>query len=257
MRVTEPTQLAELDAPADLDVEAERLHRKQALAISFRIFAECGFEEGFSGHISVRDPEQTDHFWMNPLGVPFVHIRASDLVLVAPDGFVVGGGGRANRAGYHVHNPIYEARPDVQSIAHGHSVHGKAWSAFGLAVPPVNQEACIFAGTQAVYEEFHGAVKDDVEGRGIAAALGPTHTSAILVNHGLLTAGASVEETVYRFVILDRTCQVQLLVQAAGTPRLVDAEVAAALATEGAPYCASCFGPLRERIVRAQPDVLD
>jgi ribulose-5-phosphate 4-epimerase/fuculose-1-phosphate aldolase len=256
MSVTEPTQLAAL-AAEELDVDAERLHRKQALAISYRLFAENGFEEGFSGHISVRDPERTDHFWMNPLGVPFAHIRASDLVLVSPDGTVVGGGARANRAGYHIHNPIYQARPDVQSIAHGHSVHGKAWSAFGRPLPAINQEACIFAGTQAVYEEFHGAVKDDIEGRGIAAALGPTHTSAILVNHGLLTAGASVEETVYRMIILDRTCEVQLLVQAAGEPRYVDEHVAADLASEGAPYCASCFAPLRARIVRATPDVLD
>lgn len=257
MSVTEPTRLAELTADETVGIEAERQRRQQALAVAFRIFSDEGFEEGFSGHISVRDPEVTDHFWMNPLGVPFAHIRASDLVLVAPDGVIASTNGRVNRAGYHIHNPIYQARPDVISVAHGHSPYGKAWSAFGRVIDPINQEACIFFGTQAVYDVFHGAVADDVEGRGIAAALGPTHSSAILVNHGLLTAGASVEETVYRFVILERSCQVQLLAQAAGTPLSVDPEVAAGLAAEGAPYCASSFAPMRARVVRDHPDVIE
>src|SRR3954463_13208584 len=72
-------------------VEDERLHRKQRLAAAFRIFGKFGFEEGVAGHITARDPELTDHFWVNPFAVPFTHIRASDLILVNHIGEVVEG----------------------------------------------------------------------------------------------------------------------------------------------------------------------
>ncbi|HEY1894790.1 MAG TPA: class II aldolase/adducin family protein, partial [Terracidiphilus sp.] len=63
-------------------VAEERLHRKQRLASAFRLFAKFGFSEGVAGHITARDPELHDHFWVNPFGVHFGHIRVSDLVLV-------------------------------------------------------------------------------------------------------------------------------------------------------------------------------
>ena len=63
-------------------VEEERLHRKQNLAAAFRLFSRFGFDEGVAGHITARDPELTDHFWVNPFGMHFGHIRVSDLLLV-------------------------------------------------------------------------------------------------------------------------------------------------------------------------------
>src|SRR5712672_2222930 len=75
----------------DRTIEQERLHRKQNLAAAFRLFSRFGFDEGVAGHITARDPELTDHFWVNPFGMHFSHIRASDLLLVAHDGTVVEG----------------------------------------------------------------------------------------------------------------------------------------------------------------------
>ena len=63
-------------------VEEERLHRKQRLAAAFRLFGQFGFDEGVAGHITARDPEHPDHFWVNPFGMNFRHIRVSDLILV-------------------------------------------------------------------------------------------------------------------------------------------------------------------------------
>ena len=63
-------------------VEEERLHRKQRLAAGFRLFGKFGFDEGVAGHITARDPEHLDHFWVNPFGMSFSHIRVSDLILV-------------------------------------------------------------------------------------------------------------------------------------------------------------------------------
>ena len=59
--------------------QEERLHRKQRLAASFRLFSKFGFDEGVAGHITARDPERTDHFWVNPFGMHFGQIRVSDL----------------------------------------------------------------------------------------------------------------------------------------------------------------------------------
>src|SRR5438128_3937359 len=84
--------------PTFESVEEERLHRKQRLAAAFRLFARYGFDEGVAGHITARDPELTDHFWVNPFGVYFGHIRVSDLLLVNDQGDVVEGGRSVNAA---------------------------------------------------------------------------------------------------------------------------------------------------------------
>ena len=64
--------------PSFSSVEEERLHRKQRLAAAFRMFSRAGFDEGVAGHITARDPELTDHFWVNPFGMHFTQIRVSD-----------------------------------------------------------------------------------------------------------------------------------------------------------------------------------
>src|SRR4051812_41889783 len=72
-------------------VEAERLHRRQRLAAAFRVFARYGLDEGVAGHITARDPEHPDRFWVNPFAVPFSRIKVSDLLLVDHDGTVLEG----------------------------------------------------------------------------------------------------------------------------------------------------------------------
>src|ERR1700737_4810232 len=89
---SEPLRISEQRLVPDPSFEnqaAERLHRKQQLAAAFRVFAKLGFNLGVSGHITARDPELTDHFWINPLAVPFGRIRVSDLQLVNPAGEIV------------------------------------------------------------------------------------------------------------------------------------------------------------------------
>src|SRR5690349_13789722 len=78
-------------------VEEERLHRKQRLAASFRLFGKFGFDEGVAGHITVRDPEHADRFWVNPFGMNFKHIRVSNLICVDHTGAVVEGTAMVNR----------------------------------------------------------------------------------------------------------------------------------------------------------------
>src|SRR3982074_2382749 len=104
--------------PTFESVEDERLHRKHRLAGAFRLFSKFGFHEGVAGHITARDPELTDHFWVNPFGMHFSQIRVSDLLLVRHDGAVVQGDLPVNQAAFAIHSQVHAARPDVISARH-------------------------------------------------------------------------------------------------------------------------------------------
>ena len=99
-------------------------------------FGRFGFGEGVAGHITVRDPEFPEYFWVNPFAVSFRHIRVSDLILVDHEGSVIYGTRPVNRAAFVLHSAIHEARPDIVAAAHSHSVHGKAFSALGIPLEP-------------------------------------------------------------------------------------------------------------------------
>jgi ribulose-5-phosphate 4-epimerase/fuculose-1-phosphate aldolase len=239
-------------------IEDERLHRKQRLAAAFRIFSQYGFDEGVAGHITARDPEHADRFWVNRLGQDFSTIKASDLLLVDHKGEIVEGQGPLNRAAFAIHSRVHAARPDVIAAAHSHSPYGKAWASLGRKLDPITQDACDFYEDHGLYEEFHGVVLDTDEGDRIGAAVGSTK-GAILQNHGLLTVGRSVDEAAWWFIRMESCCQTQLLAEAAGTPKLISHEAALQVRGEQGGGIAGwfTFQPLYEQIVAAQPDLLD
>lgn len=235
----------------------ERKHRKTQLAAAFRIFGKFGFDEGVTGHITARDPELLDHLWVNPWGMPFSHIRVSDLCLIDSAGRLVDGPGPVNPAAFMIHASVHEARPDVVGVAHSHSVFGKTWASFGRPLDPITQDACSFYERHSVFTEYNGVVLDDSEGKALAAALGDKR-AAILQNHGILTVGDSVESAAWWFVTMERSCQAQLLALAAGTPKRIPHNVALAVSElndERAGYFN--FQPLLARILREQPDLIN
>src|SRR5580704_13624572 len=243
----------EFDSP-----EEERLHRKQRLAAAFRLFSKFGFDEGVAGHITARDPERADHFWVNPLAVHFGHIRVSDLILVNDRGEVVEGDRPVNTAAFAIHSQIHAARPDVMAAAHSHSVYGKSWSALGRTLDPITQDVCAFYEDHGLFDDYTGVVVDTEEGKRIGAALSD-YKAVILRNHGLLTVGETVDEAVWWFITMERSCQAQLLAEAAGTPVLIRQEMAALTRSQVGTHYGGwlSFQPLYERIVREQPDLLD
>lgn len=239
-------------------VAEERLHRKERLAAGFRLFAKFGYEEGVAGHITVRDPEWLDHFWVNPFGMPFAHIRVSDLILVNDKGEVVEGDAMVNRAAFAIHASVHAARPDVVAAAHSHSMYGKSWSTLGRLLDPLTQDACAFFEDHALFDDYTGVVLDPEEGKRIAHALGEAK-AVILRNHGLLTVGHSVDEAVWWFVTMDRSCHAQLLAEAAGTPVFIDPDMARLTHTQvGQPVSGyAMFQPLYQAILREEPDLID
>jgi ribulose-5-phosphate 4-epimerase/fuculose-1-phosphate aldolase len=248
-----PHQLPEFDT-----VEDERLHRKQRLAAAFRLFGAFGFDEGIAGHITARDPELPDHFWVNPFGMNFKHVRVRDLILVNHQGQIVDGDWPLNQAAFVIHSQIHQARPDVVAAAHAHSLHGKAFSSLRQPLRPLTQDACAFYGDHALFEDYTGVVLDLEEGKRIAHALGE-HKACILSNHGLLTVGHSVDEAAWWFITMERTCQAQLLAQAAGDPVDIEADMAELTASQVGSHFIGwySFQPLYDWIVALQPDLLD
>ena len=249
-----PTPPAE-DAKSVADI---RIDRKQKLAAAFRLFGKFGFDEGVAGHITVRDPEHTDHFWVNPFGVSFKQIKISDLILVNHDGDIVEGSGLLNGAAFAIHSQIHKHLPHVTAAAHSHSVYGKAWASLGRPLDPITQDSCAFFDDHVVFNEFNGVVLDLDEGQKIAEQLG-TKKAAILQNHGLLTVGNTVEEAAWWYITMERTCQAQLMAEAAGTPIVISDEVALKTrANVGSPMAGVfSFKPLYDVITAEQPDLFN
>ena len=239
-------------------VEEERQHRKVRLAAAFRLFGRFGFSEGVAGHITARDPEHPDCFWVNPFGLAFSLIRASDLLLVNDRGEVVEGEVDVNKAAFAIHSQVHAARPDVVAAAHTHSVHGKAFSALGQVLRPITQDACAFHGDHALFDDYTGVVLDPEEGKRIAHALGD-NKAAILRNHGLLTVGHSVDEAAWWFITMERSCQAQLLAMAAGELVDIDPDQAEKTAKQVGGHFVGwlSFQSLYDQIIRDEPDLAD
>ena len=248
--------------PVQPTVEQERLYRKQRLAAGYRLFARAGFDMGGAGHITARDPEFPDRFWVNPAGVHFSRIRVSDLMLVDHDGQIVQPPARAkprlNRAAFAIHSELHEARPDVVAAAHSHSLYGKAWSALGRLLDPLSQDAAAFYEDHALFTEFSGVVLDTSEGEKIAEALGP-RKAVILQNHGILTVGQTVEAAVWRYLALENACQVQLLAEAAGQTRPMPPDVARHTAGQVGTEIGGIFAfqPYWDVVSEEEPDLFD
>ncbi len=186
-----------------------RAHRKRDAALGYRLLASQHWGDAGDGHISARDPERTDCFWLLRYGVSFHEATVRDLVLVGPDGSVVEGEGYINTAAYYIHQPILTARPDIVSAAHVHTGWGTPFSAERRAILPITQEACIFFEDHSVFDDEEVQVQDTDGGRRIAEAIGENR-AVILCNHGLLTVGKSVAEAVGSFVLMERVCEAQM-----------------------------------------------
>lgn len=224
--------------PGDTEPEIEdlaelRLHRKRRTALAYRCFGALRFGQLGEGHISARDPERLDHFWMLGYGVPFKEATVDNLVLVGPDGQVAGGNGAINIAAYYIHAPLHEARPDVVSAAHVHSPFGTPWSANAKMFEPISQESCAFVFDQALFDDEELDIVSTDGGKRIAQAMGAAKL-VFLRNHGHLTVGVTVDEAVGWYVMAERVAEVH-----------VKAPDAKPISTEGAKKVAEVMAPPR------------
>jgi ribulose-5-phosphate 4-epimerase/fuculose-1-phosphate aldolase len=202
----------------------ERDFLKFRLAQALRIFGHLGYDEGVAGHITVRDPLKPDCFWVNPFGLHFSLIQAPDLILVDHNGNVLDESGPnrlLNKAAFTIHAAIHHARPDVLCAAHSHSIYGKAFSTLGKELDMLTQDSCAFYNDHAVYKQYKGIVWDAEEGERIVQTLG-SKKAVILQNHGILVGTGSIEATVFFYSAFEKSCQVQLMADAAAAGRGID-----------------------------------
>ncbi len=257
--LTPRTGLAIPTPPTFDSVDEERAHRKAKLAGALRVFGRLGFGEGVAGHITVRDPEFPDTFWVNPFGMSFRHIRSSDLILVDHGGDVVYGDHPVNRAAFVIHSAIHRARPEVVAAAHAHSVYGKAFSSLGVPLRPLTQDACAFYGDHTVIADQGGAIVLDLAAGEQLAAAFATGKAAIHRNHGLFTVGETVDAAAFWFITMERNCQAQLAATAAGDPIDVPDEYARYTFDKTGNAFAGWFSfqPLWQEICRTDPELFD
>ncbi|KAH8882014.1 arad-like aldolase/epimerase [Thozetella sp. PMI_491] len=215
----EMPKLADIGMPSFENAHEARAYMKTRLALAFRIFAKYGFDDGVAGHITLRDPVDPTSFWLNPFGKAWQNMTVDDLILVNSEGKVVEGGPvrLLNAAAYAIHHAVHQARPEINCVAHSHSVYGKAFSALGRNLDIITQDSCAFYNDIVSYAS-NGVVLDSEEAGAIAAALGDKK-AAILRNHGLITCGKTVESCIFWYLALEKSCQAQLLADAAAAGR--------------------------------------
>lgn len=192
--------------------EEIRQSRKRQVALGYRLLASQRWGDLGDGHISARDPERTDCFWLLRYGVSYHAARIADLVLVGPDGELVEGEGPYNTAAYYIHYPILEARPEAVSAVHVHTGWGTPFSAEVRPIEPISQESCLFFEDHAIFDDEEVQIQSTEAGGRIAKALGDKR-AVILRNHGLLTVGDRVDEAVGGFVHLERVAEVHMKVR--------------------------------------------
>ena len=167
-------------------------------------------DDGIAGHISCRVPGTDNQFWVNPLGLFFEEVTASDLLVVNFAGKIL----RErfyNQAAFAIHSTLHAERHDVTAICHTHPPKGTAFASLGRRIKILDQTACSFYEDHTLVTEYDGVVASTTQAFAMHRAIGP-HRVAVLQNHGLITLGSSIEQAVIDMLDLERTCELNLSV---------------------------------------------
>jgi ribulose-5-phosphate 4-epimerase/fuculose-1-phosphate aldolase len=188
--------------------DAEMAVRRD-LAACYRLVAMKGWDDLVANHLTARVPGEPDAFLINPFGMLFEEVTASNLVkinlageILTPTPFGI------NKTGFVIHSAVHEARPDAACVIHLHSPDGVAVSMVEGGLLPLNQTAMMIAHDIA-FHEYEGVALDLAERARLAADLGTKHLM-LLRNHGILTLGTSVGEAFARAYFLEWACNVQV-----------------------------------------------
>ncbi len=212
--------------PARANIEPEEWDVRVKLAAAYRLVDYYGWTEQIYGHLTARVPGPDDHFLINPWGLNYEEVTASNLVKIDVDGNVIAGGENpVNFAGFIIHSAIHMTRSAENLVVmHTHTRAGMAVAAIKEGLLPVSMFATVFHNRLG-YHAYEGASLYPDERERIVHSLGP-HKALILKNHGLMAVGRTVPECFLRLYRLERACQVQLDAAAAGTLDLLSPEIA-------------------------------
>ncbi|MEZ5534360.1 MAG: class II aldolase/adducin family protein [Thiolinea sp.] len=194
------------------------------LAACYRMVEHYGWTSVVYNHITCRIPD-TNEFLINPFGMRYDEIRASDLIRIDIDGNQLSNSDwPVNKAGYLIHSAIHKAREDLHCILHTHEPVSQSLCATDAEVIPVTQEGCQFY-ERVGYHDFEGIVLNADEQQRLTKALGSTNHTLVLRNHGLITAGSTPTWAFVRHHAFIRNAEVQLRAMAAGSVKRIDEAV--------------------------------
>ncbi len=233
------------------------LTERQKLACAFRILAREGWTQNLAGHITYVI-DDAGNMLVNPWGKWWQEVRASDLCVVSPDGRMIDGEHDVTPAIF-IHTELHAQRGDARVIVHNHPFFATVLAGLGIAPVLTEQTGAMFAEDIAMYNEFTGGIDNAEAGKQLAVAVGDAR-AALLVNHGALVTGQSVEEATYRAVSFERVCKIAYHTLLTGRdPVPIEPEIAGVMQEAFfAPETVECFwnGAVR-LLLRQEPDVLD
>ena len=182
---------------------------REQLAAAYRLVEHFGWNESIYGHLTVRVPGPERHFLINPYGLRYGEVTASNLVKITLGGEIVG---RAewpvNAAGYAIHGAIHAAAPEAHCVMHTHSPAGMAVAALECGLLPISLDATLFYGRLG-YHEYEGAIVSEDEKARLVRDLGQNR-ALILRNHGLVTVGRTIPEAFLYLHRLETACRTQV-----------------------------------------------
>jgi ribulose-5-phosphate 4-epimerase/fuculose-1-phosphate aldolase len=224
------------------------------VALLARTLFREGYDEHLAGHITSRQPDGT--FLVNPMGLPWDEVRASDVMRIDAEGHVLEGKWSVTPA-IQLHVSIYRDRHDVNWTVHNHPRWGTIWADLQRVPPVYDQISAMVDGELKLYDDYRGLVVEESNAQAAAAALGDGNW-ALLANHGVLVVGGSLAQIHNRCVTLEFRCRQAWHVEAAGGAPPMRPEVAAEL---GARFDAIGFPGLLEAMLRRElrhdPCILD
>ncbi len=193
---------------------AEEIDVRTDLAAAYRLFAVLGWHELIYNHITAKIPG-TEHFLINPFGLMYREVTASNLVKIDLEGALVEDTPYSvNPAGFIVHAAVHRARADVGCVIHTHTTASLAVACQAEGLLPLSFPAMFYTGRLA-YHNFEGITVDEEECGRLASDLGQ-HDAMILRNHGILACGQTIADAFAEIYHLQRACEVQLAVQGSG-----------------------------------------
>ena len=195
-------------AEGKLSCSPEERQRRIDLAALYRLFVHYGWTDLIYTHISARVPGEEGHYLINPYGLLFDEIRASDLIKVDYNGNVIAGDYPFNEAGHLIHTAVLKARPDVEFVLHSHTRAGMAVSAMPEGLQPLTQHAGLIL-SQVSYHDFQDVTTAEDECHLLARDLGDKNLM-IMRNHGLLACGRTAGEAFTFHYFLEMSCKVQV-----------------------------------------------
>lgn len=231
---------------------------RQDLAAAYRLVALYGWDELIFTHLSLRLPGDEHQFLINPLGLLFEEITASNLVKIDLQGKkVMPSPHMINPAGFVIHGAIHEARDDAQAVMHIHTIAGTGVSAQKDGLLPLSQNALLQWGDVS-YHDYEGLAVEDGEKERLVADMG-SKPCLILRNHGLLTVGPTVGDAFLRLFSLQRACEMQIAAQAGGGELVHQSDAMGQKVNAQAKHSFAAgahlsWAALRRKLDRLQPD---